>query len=229
LTRLGFAETGFFMDKEKIIKKVIEHMKAQFSGESTGHDWFHIERVWKNTKLIAANEKCDIFVAELGALLHDVADHKFVENFNAEAEKRSRLILAGTEIDDGTLNAVLHIIRNCSFKGGIGENKMKSIEGLIVQDADRLDAIGAIGIARTFAFGGKFGNELYNPEVPPTDFKSEEEYRKTRTHTVNHFYEKLLKLKDGMNTESAKRIADQRHGFMELFLDQFYAEWNGEK
>ena len=229
MTRLGIAETGFFMVKNKIIQKVIEHMEAQFSGESTGHDWFHIERVWKNAKLIAANEKCDQFIVELGALFHDIADHKFVDKFEFETEKRTRAILSDTGVSEEVIQQVLHIIHNCSFKGGIGENKMKTIEGLIVQDADRLDAIGAIGVARTFAFGGKFGNELYNPDVPPADFKSADEYRKNRTHTINHFYEKLLKLKDGMNTESAKRIAEQRHSFMQLFLEQFYAEWNGEK
>lgn len=216
------------MERKEVIEKIVETLKAEFSGESTGHDWFHIERVWKNAKLIAENEDCNSFITELGALLHDIADHKFVENYEVEAESRSRALLEGCNLTENEIQAVLHIVHNCSFKGGVGENQMKSIEGLVVQDADRLDAIGAIGVARTFAFGGKFGNELYNPNVPPAEFQSAEEYRKNRTHTINHFYEKLLKLKDGMNTESAKRIAEQRHGFMELFLEQFYAEWNGE-
>lgn len=131
--------------------------------------------------------------------------------------------------DQETIDKVLHIVLNCSFKGGIDENKMRSIEGKIVQDADRLDAIGAIGIARTFAFGGKFGNLLYDPNVKPTNYKSAEEYRTKRTHTINHFYEKLLLLKDGMNTSTGQRIAQERHVFMENYLTQFYAEWEGER
>ena len=123
---------------------------------------------------------------------------------------------------------MLHIVHNCSFKGGIGANKMKSIEGFIVQDADRLDAIGAIGIARTFAYGAKHGNVIYDPDVKPADFKSEEDYRKNRTHTINHFYEKLLLLKDIMNTETGRQLAEARHEYMEHFLTQFYGEWEGE-
>jgi uncharacterized protein len=215
------------MNKEFIIQSIINQIKSQFDGESTGHDWFHIERVWNNAKLIAESEDCDIFVVELGALFHDIADHKFVDDYENEAEKRTRAVLEPLQVDEQIIQAVLHIIDNCSFKGGIGENKMKSIEGLIVQDADRLDAIGAIGVARTFAYGGKFGNEIYNPEVKPTDFKSEQHYRDSRTHTINHFYEKLLLLKDKMNTKSGKALARQRHDFMQGFLDQFYGEWEG--
>ncbi|MEX1001849.1 MAG: HD domain-containing protein [Crocinitomicaceae bacterium] len=215
------------LSKNEIVSRVVLQVKRQTFGESTGHDWYHIERVWKNARLIAQEEKANVFIVELAALLHDIADHKFVENFEEETVKRTSEILKPIEVSDDHIKAVQHIVLNCSFKGGIGKNKMKSIEGLIVQDADRLDAIGAIGIARTFAFGGKFGNLLYDPEVKPSSFKSEEEYRKKRTHTINHFYEKLLKLKEMMHTKTAKKLAEQRHQYMLDFLDQFYGEWEG--
>lgn len=185
--------------------------------------------MWKLTKTICKEEKADSFIAELGALLHDVADHKFVKDADTEAVKRTTQLLETAGADHKTIDAVLHIVLNCSFKGGVEPNKMKSIEGKIVQDADRLDAIGAIGIARTFAFGGKFGNLIYDPAVKPTNFQSAEAYRTKRTHTINHFYEKLLLLKDGMNTATGKKIAQQRHNYMEDFLAQFYAEWEGER
>lgn len=215
------------MENAQVIEAVIAQLKAEFAFESTGHDWFHIERVWKNAKLINAEEGANGFVVELGALLHDIADHKFVENADEQAKSRTEQILSDLGVDDETIQAVLHIVLNCSFKGGVGENKMQSREGLIVQDADRLDAIGAVGIARTFAFGGKFGNSIYDPSIPPSTFASAEEYVKKRTHTINHFYEKLLILKDGMNTTTGRKIAENRHAFMETFLAQFYNEWEG--
>jgi uncharacterized protein len=215
------------MEKNKIIQAIIDQIKSKFEGESTGHDWFHIERVWNNAKLIAEQEDCDVFIAELGALFHDIADHKFVDDYENEAEKRTRAVLEPLGLSEDIILQTLHIVENCSFKGGIGENKMQSKEGLIVQDADRLDAIGAIGIARTFAYGGKFGNEIYNPDVKPTSFKNEQDYRDSRTHTINHFYEKLLLLKDLMNTLEGKKLAEKRHEYMVAFLDQFYSEWEG--
>ncbi|NOQ72262.1 MAG: HD domain-containing protein [Crocinitomix sp.] len=217
------------MTNQAIIDAVVAHFKKEFAHESTGHDWYHIERVWKNAKTINAQEGGDSFVVELGALLHDIADHKFVEDAENESRKRTVALLSGLGVSEEIIAKVLHIVLNCSFKGGIGENKMKSIEGLIVQDADRLDAIGAIGVARTFAFGGKFGNLLYDPDVAPSKFESAEEYRKKRTHTINHFYEKLLLLKDGMNTKTGQEMAQGRHDYMEAFLTQFYGEWNGER
>lgn len=217
------------MNNEEIIDAVVAHIKQEFSGEATGHDWYHIERVWKNAKLIQAKEGGDLFVIELGALLHDIADHKFVEHADEEAEKRTRELLGSLRVSEETILSVLHIVHNCSFKGGIGENKMKTLEGLIVQDADRLDAIGAIGIARTFAYGGKAGNMIYDPSIQPTNFKSAEEYRTKRTHTINHFYEKLLQLKDGMNTTTGLQLAYQRDAFMRSFLEQFYSEWEGKR
>lgn len=215
------------MNQNTVVQSLADLIKFQFEGESTGHDWFHIQRVWKNAQLIAKNEQCNQFIVELGALLHDIADHKFVENSEVEGNTRTSEILSKLGVPQEDIIDVQHIVLNCSFKGGLTLNKMESIEGLIVQDADRLDAIGAIGIARTFAYGGKYGNEIYNPDIPPTEFKSAKEYRDKRTHTINHFYEKLLKLKDGMNTETGKRLAEERHNFMLKFLEQFYGEWTG--
>jgi uncharacterized protein len=216
------------MDNSEVIAHVIAELKREFADESTGHDWFHIERVWKNAKLISATEGGDLFVIELAALLHDIADHKFVEDSDAEAKRRIQAMLGKVKVAQETIDKVIDIVLKSSFKGGIGDNPMKQLEGLIIQDADRLDAIGAIGIARTFAFGGKFGNLLYHPDIPPATFKSAEEYRKNRTHTINHFYEKLLLLKDKMNTPTARKMAEQRHLFMQEFLNQFYNEWQGK-
>lgn len=213
----------------QIFTEIISEIKPQFEGESTGHDWFHIERVFKNALLIAEDEDCDELIVGVGALLHDIADHKFVENADEVAQQKVQKICLKCKMTEEEVRKVQHIVQHVSFKGGVGENKMESIEGLIVQDADRLDAIGAIGIARTFAFGGKFGNEIYNPTIQPASFKSAEEYRNNRTHTINHFYEKLLLLADKMNTKSAQRIAKERHLFMEKFLQQFYAEWEGKQ
>lgn len=216
------------MDNSDVIAHVVSELKHEFADESTGHDWFHIERVWKNAKLISAKEGGDLFVIELAALLHDIADHKFVEDSDAEAKRRIQAMLGKVEVAQETIDKVIDIVLKSSFKGGIGDNPMKQLEGLIIQDADRLDAIGAIGIARTFAFGGKFGNLLYHPDIPPATFKNAEEYRKNRTHTINHFYEKLLLLKDKMNTPTARKMAEQRHLFMQEFLNQFYNEWQGK-
>ena len=213
------------MSEKEIIEALVNQLKEEFANEATGHDWYHIERVWKLSKIICEKEGGDNFVVELGALLHDIADHKFVENADAVAEERINIILSAVGVEQTIIDKVQHVVANCSFKGGV-ENKMKLLEGLIVQDADRMEAIGAIGIARTFAYGGSVGNPIYDPTVPPTEFKSAEEYRKKRSHTINHFYEKLLKLKDGMNTKTGKAMAEERHLFMTQFLDQFYAEWD---
>lgn len=215
------------MDKDDVIQKLITQLKPIFEKDSSGHDWFHIERVWKVAKQIAIKEQANVFVVELGALLHDIADHKFVKNFEEESIKRTTDILTQFKtISNDEIEAVIHIVLNCSFKGGVETNKMNSFEGKIVQDADKLDAIGAIGIARTFAFGGKFGSLLYHPDVKPMNHKDLDSYHKNRSHTINHFYEKLLKLKELIITDSAKEIATERHEFMELFLKQFYKEWD---
>jgi uncharacterized protein len=216
------------MNETSIIESIKEELRQEFANESTGHDWYHIERVWKNARTIAEKEGGDGFVVELAALLHDIADHKFVANADTVAAGRVREILLKHGVEEEIILAVSHIVLNCSFKGGM-LNKMKSLEGLIVQDADRLDAIGAIGIARTFAFGGKFNRAIYDPAVKPVAFSNEAEYREKRSHTINHFYEKLLLLKDGMNTGTGKQMAAERHRYMEGFLAEFYAEWEGEK
>lgn len=205
---------------------LIDRLKKEFANDSSGHDWFHIERVWKNAELIAAGEGGDLLVIELSALLHDIADHKFFNNSDELAERRITEILTDLQFEKKTILHVIDCVNTCSFKGGHNQNP-QTIEAKIVQDADRLDAIGAIGIARTFAFGGKFGNIIYDPEIQPLRFKSANHYKKSRTHTINHFYEKLLLLKDKMNTETAKRLAEQRHHFMETYLKQFYDEWSG--
>lgn len=218
------------MDYSVIINSIKNDIKSQFENDSSGHDWFHIERVWKIAKQIAEKENnVNVFVTELGALLHDIADHKFVENFEEESITRTTQILSKyPDIAQDDIDAVIHIVLYCSFKGGVGGNKMKSVEGKIVQDSDKLDAIGAIGIARTFAFGGKFGSLLYHPDIKPITHDSLESYHKNRSHTINHFYEKLLLLKDLMHTDSAKKIANQRHKFMVSFLEQFYNEWDSK-
>jgi uncharacterized protein len=194
-----------------------------------GHDWFHIERVYKNSILIAQEEECDLIVVKLGALLHDIADSKFHDGDETIGPKTARTFLESENVFEETINHVINIIENISFKGGNFENKFSSKELEIVQDADRLDAIGAIGIARTFNYGGFKNRALYNPSIAPNLNMSKEEYKNSISPTLNHFYEKLLLLKDKMNTATGKKIALERHQYMENFLSQFYAEWEGEK
>ena len=213
------------MDKTEIIKKTTGFVKSKMSGDSSGHDWWHIYRVWNNSKMLFQKEGGDLFVIELAALLHDVADWKF----NSSEQAGIKIIedwLNSLGIDKDTCTRVIDIIKNISFKGAGVEDKMESIEGKIVQDADRLDAIGAIGIGRTFAFGGKFGNEMHNPEIPVVMHDSFEKYKNLKGTTINHFYEKLLLLTDRMNTPTAKKIAERRHRFMEQFLIEFLNEWD---
>ena len=203
-------------------------IKTEFFGEATGHDWYHIERVYKNALKIQETEGGDREVVTYAALLHDIADHKFVANHEEETESRIRAILGKENVKQAIIDHVLQIALNISYKGPNVENKISSLEGKIVQDADRLDAIGAIGIARAFAYGGRKNRSIYLPEEKPTLHDDFESYKNNEGHTINHFYEKLLLLKDRMNTETAKTIANQRHEFMENFLKQFYAEWNVE-
>ena len=212
-----------------IIDKTILFVKEKLETAEGGHDWFHIERVHKNSILIAQNEECDSTVVKLGALLHDIADSKFHNGDETIGPKTARLFLESENVDSEIINHVINIIENISFKGGNFEKKFSSKELEIVQDADRLDAIGAIGIARTFNYGGFKNRALYNPDIAPNLNMSKEEYKNSESPTLNHFYEKLLLLKDKMNTETGKKIAGERHRFMENFLAQFYAEWEGEK
>ena len=216
------------MSRKQIIDKTIEFVKAKLEGDSSGHDWWHIYRVWNISKKLYEKEGGDLFIIELAALLHDVADWKFYKN-ESEGLKVIRDWLIQSELSNDIIDKVIYVVKNISFKGAGVRDQMDTIEGKIVQDADRLDAIGAIGIARTFAFGGKFGNEIHNPEKNAELHNSFEEYKNSNGTTINHFYEKLLLLKARMNTRIAKEIAEDRHHFMEVFLKQFYDEWENLK
>ena len=212
-----------------LIPKTILFVKEKLENAEGGHDWFHIERVYKNTLLIAKNEACNTAVVQLGALLHDIADSKFHHGDETVGPRVAREFLESENVDEEIIEHVVNIIENISYKGGNFEKKFTSIELNVVQDADRLDAIGAIGIARTFNYGGFKNRTLYDPEIAPNSSMSKEEYKNNDSPTLNHFYEKLLLLKDKMNTETGKQIAQERHRYMEGFLAQFYAEWEGEK
>lgn len=193
-----------------------------------GHDWFHILRVYNNALLIAQNESCNLEIVQLGALLHDIADSKFYHGDETIGPKKARDFLELEKVDPEVVRQVVLIIENISFKGGNFAKTFNSIELDIVQDADRLDAIGAIGIARTFNYGGFKNRALYNPNILPNLSMTKEEYKKNEAPTINHFYEKLLLLKDKMNTITGKEIAQKRHEYMESFLAQFYDEWEGK-
>ena len=212
-----------------LIDKTILFVKEKLENAEGGHDWFHIERVFKNAVLISKNEVCDTTVVKLGALLHDVADSKFHDGDETVGPRIAREFLESENVDEEIIMHVVNIIENISYKGGNFEKKFSSIELDVVQDADRLDAIGAIGIARTFNYGGFKNRALYDPNIAPNSSMTKEEYKKNDSPTLNHFYEKLLLLKDKMNTQTGKQIAQERHRYMEGFLAQFYAEWEGEK
>ena len=212
-----------------LIDNTILFVKQQLENAEGGHDWFHIERVYKNALLIAEGEDCDLTVVKLGALLHDIADSKFHGGDETVGPKTARAFLESQNVSEDIILHVIAIIENISFKGGNFEKKFNSKELEIVQDADRLDAIGAIGIARTFNYGGFKNRPLYNPNIQPNMNMNKEEYKNSESPTLNHFYEKLLLLKDKMNTETGKKIAQKRHNFMVTFLSQFYAEWDGQE
>ncbi|SFB78140.1 uncharacterized protein SAMN04487907_101609 [Zunongwangia mangrovi] len=214
---------------ELIIENTIQFVKETLKNAEGGHDWFHIERVLNNTKLIAKTEDADDFIVQLGALLHDIADSKFHNGDESVGPKIAAEFLESQQVSTEVIDHVVKIIQNISFKGGNIEQKFHSAELDIVQDADRLDAIGAIGIARTFNYGGFKNRAIYDPEIEPKLNMTKEEYKASNAPTINHFYEKLLLLKDRMNTKTGAEIAQKRHEFMEQFLDQFYAEWNGLK
>lgn len=217
------------MNTNYLIDKTIRFVKTTLAQAEGGHDWFHIERVYKNALLIAESEKCDLEIVQLGALLHDIADSKFHDGDESIGPKTARTFLESEKVEPTIIDHVIAIIENISFKGGKVERQFSSIELDIVQDADRLDAIGAIGIARTFNYGGFKNRALYNPEIAPNLSMTKDEYKNNEAPTINHFYEKLLLLKDKMNTQTGKQIAQDRHRYMEDFLKQFYAEWEGKK
>ncbi|MEC5171996.1 HD domain-containing protein [Chryseobacterium nepalense] len=210
----------------KLIENTVEFVKEKLKGAEAGHDWYHIERVWKLSKKIAETEDCDLEVVELAALLHDIADPKFHNGDETVALKVSREFLENQQTSENVIEKVLFIIKNISFKNRAEAPENLPVELKIVQDADRIDAIGAIGVARTFNFGGFKNNLMYDPEIKPKLNMSKDEYKKSNGTTINHFYEKLLLLKDLMNTRKGKEIAAERHRFMLQFLDQFYKEWN---
>lgn len=212
----------------KTIHNTILFVKEKLQDAEGGHDWFHVERVYNNALLIADEEICDLEVVKLAALLHDIADSKFHNGDESIGPKIAREFLVSQSVAEEKINHIVGIIENMSFKGGNFEKQFHSKELEIVQDADRLDAIGAIGIARTFNYGGFKNRPLYNPNIQPNLNMNKEEYKNSESPTLNHFYEKLLLLKDKMNTETGKKIAQKRHDFMVTFLSQFYAEWDGE-
>lgn len=213
------------MDKINILSKTENYVRQKLEGEGSGHDWWHIHRVRNTALKLGREENADLFVTELAALLHDIADHKFHGGDEEIGPATARNWLKDLDVEESIINHVSDIIRDVSFKGADVETPMKTIEGKVVQDADRLDAIGAIGIARAFAYGGYKGRELHNPDIPPEKHESFEKYKKSTGPTLNHFYEKLFLLKDRMNTDSGRKLAEERHQFMEEFVDQFLTEW----
>ena len=212
------------MEHAVIIEKTQEFVRQTLANAEGGHDWWHIHRVWINAKRIAHTEEANLLIVELAALLHDIADSKFHNGDEEIGPATAGKFLQSINMDDETIIHVRQIIRHISFKSGFDKSEFHSKELEIVQDADRLDAIGAIGIARAFSYGGFKGREVYNPEISPNLNMSKEEYKNSTAPTINHFYEKLLLLKDKMNTATGKAMAEQRHQFMQLYLDQFYSE-----
>jgi uncharacterized protein len=216
------------MSEKEILSKTEAYVRNKLEGEGSGHDWWHIHRVRNTALKLGKKEKADLFVIELAALLHDIADHKFHDGDEKIGPATARKWLSNLNTDESVIDHVCEIIRDVSFKGAEVETPMKTKEGQIVQDADRLDAIGAIGVARAFAYGGYKGRELHNPNIKPKSHDSFDSYKKSAGPTLNHFYEKLFLLKDRMNTESGRKLAEQRHRFMQEFVERFLKEWNGK-
>lgn len=218
------------MTKQELVEATKVFVKQQLENAEGGHDWFHTIRVFNNVKLIAKGENVDDLVVALGALLHDIADSKFHDGDETIGPRVAREFLFEHNVDSSVIEHVVKIIENISFNKSLeaGE-KFISLELQVVQDADRLDAIGAIGIARCFNYGGFKNRKMFDPDIQPNLNMTKEEYKKSKAPTINHFYEKLLLLKDKMNTKTGKRIAKERHKYMEEFLDQFYAEWDGNR
>ncbi|MDO3644392.1 HD domain-containing protein [Mucilaginibacter sp. L3T2-6] len=212
------------MENSILIEKTAAFVQQTLKDAEGGHDWWHINRVWQNAKRIAETESADGLIVELAALLHDIADAKFYNGNEEIGPKLAGEFLRSLDVKEAVIHHVQQIIRHISFKSGFEKKEFHSLELDIVQDADRLDAIGAIGIARAFNYGGFKGRELYNPDVKPNLNMTKEEYKNSKAPTLNHFYEKLLLLKDKMNTTTGKKLAEQRHNFMLVYLEQFYSE-----
>ncbi|MEN9298261.1 MAG: hypothetical protein RLZZ429_574 [Bacteroidota bacterium] len=216
------------MEEKNLITKTELFVRETLKNSESGHNWFHIERVWKNAKHIGQAENVNMLIVQLAALLHDIADSKFHNGDETIGPRIAKKFLEEQEVDNEIIDHVVKIIENMSFRSAYDKPSFISKELQVVQDADRLDAIGAIGIARAFHFGGYKNREIYDPKVPPDLNMTKEAYKKSTAPTINHFYEKLLLLKDKMNTITGKQMAEERHVFMEKYLQQFYAEWNGE-
>jgi uncharacterized protein len=212
------------MDHQAIINETVSFVQKTLENAEGGHDWWHIDRVWTNARRMAQTEECDIVVVELSALLHDIADAKFHGGDEEVGPATAGKFLQSLNVDEEIILHVQQIIRHISFKAGFNKATFRSKELDIVQDADRLDAIGAIGIARAFSYGGFKGREIYNPNIEPNLNMSKEDYKNSTAPTINHFYEKLLLLRDKMNTPTGQAMAEQRHKFMEQYLTQFYSE-----
>ncbi|NNJ88091.1 MAG: HD domain-containing protein [Eudoraea sp.] len=217
------------MKTTSLVEETIAFVKEILKDAEAGHDWFHTQRVFRNALLIAKDENVDVLIVSLGALLHDIADAKFHQGDERVGPDMAREFLNSLEVEKDVIDKVCFIIEHISFKNSIGENKNTKhpIELMVVQDADRLDAIGAIGIARAFHYGGFKNRTLYDPEIAPNLELTKEEYKNSKSPTINHFYEKLLLLKDKMNTTTGTKIALKRHAFLLQYLEQFYGEWNG--
>lgn len=216
------------MNKQEIIAKTADFVKETLENEGTGHDWKHVGRVWKTAKHLAQLEGADFFICEMAALLHDVADWKLNNGDEKAGLKKVEDWLISIDVEKTDIEKILYIIDNMSYSRETTGTKLETLEGFVVQDADRLDTLGAIGIARTFIYGAKHDRGLYDPEIKPRTFDDFEEYKKYVTTSINHFYEKILLLKDLMKTKEGRRIAQQRHEFVENFLEQFLKEWNCE-
>ena len=214
---------------QNFINATIEFVKQELADAEGGHDWFHIQRVWKTARTIAKEEEVDILIVELAALLHDIADSKFYDGDEEIGPAKAGTFLRSLEMDESVVVHVQQIIKNMSYKNSFDAPTFTSKEMQVVQDADRLDAMGAIGIARAFAYGGFKNRELYNPAIQPDPSSTRETYKKSDAPTINHFYEKLLLLKEKMNTDTGYQMAQQRHHFMEQYLEQFFGEWEGER
>lgn len=214
------------MDTQKIISFIASDVEARLSGEGSGHDWWHIYRVWKMSQRIGGEEQADMQIVEMAALLHDIADWKFHDGDEDIGPRIAGEIMGEHGVSSDVIEHVQLIIRESGFKGAPVEPS--TLEGKVMQDADRLDAIGAIGIARCFAYGGHKGRVLYDPAIEPVVMTSKEQYAKNTSPSINHFYEKLLLLKDLMNTDTGRKLAKERHQFIEAYLEQFYGEWEGK-
>ena len=215
-------------DGNPIVQEVAERVRQQMAGSEGGHDWWHVYRVWQMARFIARSMDVDMLIVELAALLHDLADPKFHDGNEEIGPSEARKILDAYELNEETVTHILEIIKNISFRNSFDDKIFHSLELEVVQDADRLDAIGAIGIARAFNYGGYRNREMYDPSQEPVIFESKEAYKKSNSPTINHFYEKLLSLKDSMNTRVAKNIAEARHQYVLEYLDRFFLEWKGE-